>query len=162
MTAAAEMTAVAFHFGVASKQDYTCRLLRKAVASGARLVVLTDAAQLEQLDRALWALSPVDFVAHCVASAPAAVRNRSPVILATHTSQVPDPELRQILLNTTDTVPEGFEQFNRLIEIVSAQESDRLLARQRWRHYAGKGHSIEKHEVSKGTPTHADDTQTPG
>ncbi len=150
------MTDVAFHFGVASKQDYTCRLLRKAVATGARLVVLTDAARLEQLDHALWAVSPVDFVAHCVASAPAAVRSRSPVVLATHTSHV--PESRQILVNTTDTTPEGFEQFERLIEIVSTQESDRQLARQRWRHYAGKGHSIEKHEVSKGTPTHADDT----
>ncbi|MBK7003245.1 MAG: DNA polymerase III subunit chi [Rhodoferax sp.] len=154
------MTEVVFHFGVASKQDYTCRLLRKAVASGARLVVLADAAQLEQLDHALWALSPVDFVAHCVAGAPAAVRSRSPVVLVTHTSHV--PESRQILVNTTDTVPEGFEQFERMIEVVSSEESDRLLARQRWRHYATHAHPIRKHEVSKGNPTHADDTQTPG
>lgn len=154
------MTAVAFHFGVASKQEYTCRLLRKAAATGAHLVVLADAAELEQLDHALWALSPVDFVAHCVAGAPASVRDRSPVVLATHTRQL--PASHQILVNTTDTVPDGFEQFQRLIEIVSTHESDRLLARQRWRHYASKGHAIEKHEVSKGTPTHADDTQIPG
>ena len=42
------MTEVAFHFNAPDKWAYACRLLRKAVAAGAKVVVLAEPADLEQ------------------------------------------------------------------------------------------------------------------
>ena len=58
------MTEVAFHFNAPDRVAYACRLLRKAVASGAKLVVTGSPDVLQQLDRALWTFSAVDFVPH--------------------------------------------------------------------------------------------------
>ena len=58
------MTELAFHFGAPDKLAYSCRLLRKAVGSGANVVVVAEAETLAQLDTDLWALSPTEFVPH--------------------------------------------------------------------------------------------------
>ena len=59
------MTDVAFHFGAPDKVAYAVRLLRKAVGTGARVVVVADLDTLERLDAALWASAPTDFLTHC-------------------------------------------------------------------------------------------------
>ena len=76
------MTEVAFHFNAPDKTGYACRLLRKAVATGARVVVTGDPALLRELDVALWTFAPLEFVAHCDASAPRGMQEASPVVLA--------------------------------------------------------------------------------
>jgi len=76
------MTEVAFHFNATDKVAYACRLLRKAVGSGAKLVVTAGAADLQALDVALWTFAPLEFVPHCTARASAAVLAASPVMLA--------------------------------------------------------------------------------
>ena len=58
------MAAVAFHFGMADRLAYSCRLLRKASRAGARVVVTGEAATLDQLDRLLWVFDPLEFVPH--------------------------------------------------------------------------------------------------
>ena len=139
------MTGIDFHFNTPDKVNYACRLLRKAVAArGAQVVVVGDAAVLDAIDLALWQLSPVDFIAHCSIDAAAGVLARSPVVLAGQsTAQLPH---RQVLLNLGAEVPSGFERFERLIDIVSDDPSDRQTARARWRHYADRGYAIVKHE----------------
>jgi DNA polymerase-3 subunit chi len=52
-----------------------------------------------------------------------------------------------ILVNLADDVPDGFEQFQRVIEIVSTDEQDRNLARMRWRHYTERGYTITRHDL---------------
>ena len=52
-----------------------------------------------------------------------------------------------VLLYLGDTVPVGFERFERLIELVGTDEVDRTQARQRWRHYADRGYAIQRHDV---------------
>jgi DNA polymerase-3 subunit chi len=54
------MTEIAFHFNAPDKLAYACRLLRKAVNSGARVVVTGDAASLQALDTLLWTFSAGD------------------------------------------------------------------------------------------------------
>jgi DNA polymerase-3 subunit chi len=43
--------------------------------------------------------------------------------------------------------PQGFETFARLIELVSQDESDRQVARKRWKHYADRGYPIARYDV---------------
>lgn len=140
------MTELAFHFGAPDKLAYTSRLLRKAVGSGAQIVLLAEAEALTQIDADLWALSPTEFVPHAVVSAGESVHSRSPLVLVTDTAQV--PQHTGVLVNLTDAVPAGFERFARVIEVVSTDAGDRDLARQRWRHYTEQGYTITRHDLT--------------
>lgn len=140
------MTEVSFHFNAPDKVGYACRLLRKATASGARVVVTGEADTLRTLDANLWTFSPLEFIAHChSATAPAEVVAASPVVLADSPRGTPH---QQVLVNLGGRVPEGFERYERLIEVVTAQEDDRVQARQRWKHYADRGYAIQRHDLA--------------
>jgi DNA polymerase-3 subunit chi len=139
------VTAIAFHFNAPDRVAYACRLLRKAVGSGAKLVVTGLPATLHLLDEALWALSPVDFVPHCLLTSDAAVVAASPVVLAESVRRVPH---QQVLLNLGSLVPNGFESFERVIEIVGLDSDDRQLARIRWKYYADQRYDITRHDLN--------------
>ncbi len=141
------MTEIDFHFNAPDKVSHACRLLRKAVAvHGTQLVVTGDAADLDAVDAALWQMAPRDFIAHCQDGSDAHVAQRSPVLL-TLTPGIRLTPQRPVLVNLGDEVPDGFERFDRLIEIVTGQEDDRLVARRRWRHYADRGYAIQRHDL---------------
>jgi DNA polymerase-3 subunit chi len=133
---------------VPSRNDYSCRLLRKASRQAAPVAVTGPEDRLAEIDRALWALGSTDFIAHAwtrdAATVPEPLR-AGIVWLA------PDPlaaPVHETLLNLGDVVPRGFETFERLIELVSTDEGDRAAARERWKGYAGRGYAIARHEVA--------------
>lgn len=135
------MTEVTFHFNAPDKLGHACRLLRKAVASGAKVVVTGDSALLRELDVALWTFAPLEFVPHCLGSASApAVLAASAVVLAESARSAPH---QQVLVNLGTAVPEGFERFERLIEVVTVHGEDRQQGRRRWKHYADRGYAIK-------------------
>lgn len=141
------MTEVAFHFNAPDKVAYTCRLLRKAVGSGAKLVVTGEGELLKRLDVALWTFAPLEFVPHCMEGSDAAVLAASPVVLCGSVRGVAHQE---VLVNLGVAVPEGFERFERLIEVVAQHdEADRLDARARWKHYADRGYAITRHDLAQ-------------
>lgn len=139
------MTEVAFHFNVPEKLGYACRFLRKAQKTGSKVGVLGDADTLKALDKALWTFSALDFVPHCSASANPAVLNATSIVLATDASRLPHDE---VLLHLGHSVPEGFERFARVVELVSMDEADRAGARLRWRHYADRGYALVRHDLA--------------
>jgi DNA polymerase-3 subunit chi len=140
------MTEVAFHFNVPDKVGYACRLLRKAVGAGSRVVVTGEPALLRTLDADLWTFAPLEFIAHCQAEgAEPQVLAASPVVLADAPRSAPHQE---VLVNLGAQVPEGFERFERLIELVTTDEGDRLQARGRWKHYADRGYAIRKFDLA--------------
>lgn len=139
------MTEVSFHFNAPDKLAYACRLLRKAVGSGARLVVVGDAETLCQLDLALWTFAPLEFLPHCLLPAAPELVAASPVVLTDGTHALPH---HAVLVNLGDGVPDGFERFERLIEVVGPDEHDRQTARMRWKHYAQRGYAIVRHDLA--------------
>lgn len=139
------MTEVAFHFNAPQQVGYACRLLRKAVGAGARVVVTGDVGILRELDTVLWTFSPLEFIPHCRQGADPSMLAASPVVLA---EAVHDTPHHQVLVNLGGPVPAGFERFERLIEVVTQEEGDRQAARQRWKHYADRGYAITRHDLA--------------
>lgn len=140
------MTEVAFHFNVPDKLAYACRLLRKANGAGSKVVVTGEPDLLRRLDTELWTFSALEFVPHChAAAAEPGVLAASPVVLAEAPRGAPHHD---VLVNLGGPVPEGFERFGRLIELVSQDEADRLQARSRWKHYADRGYAITRHDLA--------------
>lgn len=140
------MTEVAFHFNVPDKLGYACRLLRKATGSGSKVVVTGESALLRRLDQDLWTFSALEFIPHCMApSGDAKVLEASPVVLSESPRGTPH---QQVLVNLGGPVPEGFERFERLIEVVTQEDEDRAQARSRWKHYADRGYAITKYDLA--------------
>jgi DNA polymerase III subunit chi len=152
------VTEIAFHFNAPDKLAYCCRLLRKAVANGARVVVTGDTSHLHTLDALLWTFSPLEFVPHAWAdpATAASLMAYSPVLLAPElasmTAELPH---HQVLLNLADHPVTGFEAFERLIEVVSLDPTDRQGARSRWKHYAARGYPIVRHDLALKDTAHA-------
>ncbi len=139
-------TDLAFHFNAPSKVAYACKLLRKATLSGARVVVLAAPDVISRLDAELWTFSPLDFVAHVRAPCTPAVLQRTPVVLCEALEQVQAAHYG-VLVNLWPTVPEGFGQFDRVIEVVTPDDADRLSARARWKRYTELGYEITRHDL---------------
>ena len=138
------MTRVDFHFNAPDKIGYGCRLIRKAFRAGQRLVVFSDdAAQLAEFDRELWSFSALDFIPHVMASSPLAAE--TPIIL-THTETLPDD--RPLMINLGRVMPPGFARFERLIEVVTADDADREQGRARWKFYRDRGYPIGTHDLA--------------
>jgi DNA polymerase III subunit chi len=139
-------TDLAFHFNAPSKVAYACKLLRKATLAGARVAVLAAPDVLARLDAELWTFSQLDFVAHVRAPCTPEVLQRTPVVLCEALDQ---DHLGgySVLVNLLPTVPDGFEQFDRVIEVVTLEDADRLSARARWKHYTELGYEITRHDL---------------
>jgi DNA polymerase-3 subunit chi len=144
------MTEVAFHFNAPDRLGYACRLLRKAYLKGARLQVLADPSLAAALDQQLWLMTGVEFVPHCRSDAPATLMARSPIVIG---SQVTDPAgSDHVLVNLSDALPEGFQRFARVIEVVTADPPVRSLARERWKQYKAAGHEPQHLDLSATSP----------
>ncbi len=126
---------VEFHSGVAEPLAHTCRLLRKAHAAGARVVVHGPGALLNQLDQALWTFDALSFVPHVrlrAGARPSAQQARTPTWLVDDVAAVAE---RDVLVNLGNEMVEGWETFARVIEVVAADEPAVQAGRQRWRRY---------------------------
>jgi DNA polymerase-3 subunit chi len=139
------MTRIDFHSDVPDKIAYTCRLVRKARAANCRMVLLTkDSEELAALDEALWTFSQLDFLPHTTADD--ALGPSTPIILTdSDTAEVPHHE---VLINLSGNTPAHFARFERMIEIICAQEDDRRAGRERYRFYQQRGYPL-KHFVAE-------------
>ena len=119
-----------------------CELARKASdAWMATLVLARDAVQAEQLDDLLWSFDPDAFVPHQIAGAEID-EEEATVLIA---SPDLDVALRPLVINLRDTAVEG--EFDRVLEVVPADESARAPSRERWKQYAARGLDVSKHDM---------------
>jgi DNA polymerase III subunit chi len=133
---------------VQDRLGYACRLLRKAQARGARVVVSAPPEMLARLDALLWTFEPTDFVPHLRVVRDAQIAphlKQTPIWLVDRVEQAPHHE---VLLNLGDDLVPGFESFERVIEIVPEEEAPKQSARRRWKHYADRGYTLKQHQVS--------------
>ncbi|MBJ7313655.1 DNA polymerase III subunit chi [Rugamonas sp. CCM 8940] len=123
------MTRIDFHSNVPDKIAYACRLVRKAWAANTRLVLMTDdAAQLAELNAAMWTFSATDFLPHVLAGDPLAAQ--TPIILTDDdAAALPHYEL---LVNLSQRAPANLAQFARMIEVISSDEIDAAAGRKRY------------------------------
>ena len=145
------MTSIAFHFNVPDKLSYGCRLLRKAHAAGAQVVVTGQAAQLAKLDQLLWTFSPLEFLPHKLVGLASQRGDDDPDKLGvTPILLTPSPAAcphTGVLVNLGVEIPDEFGRFDKFIELVTGDADDRAAARQRWKHYATLGYTIGKHDL---------------
>lgn len=133
------MTRIDFHSNVPDKIVYACRLVRKARAAHCQIVLLAaDRSHLAALDEALWTFSEQDFLPHVIAGD--ALAAQTPVVL-TDNDAVELPH-HQILINLSGTTPNHFARFERMFEIISSDDTDKMAGRERYRFYQQRGYPL--------------------
>ena len=103
---------------------------------------------MKLLDAQLWTFDPMSFVPHCLSDAPAETLAQTPVILTADGNLPASLPHHEVMINLGQTLIKGFETFERVIEVVSLDEQDKALARQRWKHYSERGYPLVRHDLS--------------
>jgi DNA polymerase III subunit chi len=143
------LTRVDFHFNVSNRENYICRLLRKVYRAEQRAVFFApDSALVKAIDEGLWALSDTEFIPHVHLNDEEIDFSSvvEPIILLDKELETPHCD---ILISGATQTPSFFGRFERMIEIVSPELSDRELARARWRWYKDRGYGIQTFDVAK-------------
>tara|TARA_R110000868_G_scaffold59624_4_gene182963 strand:+ start:389 stop:844 length:456 start_codon:yes stop_codon:yes gene_type:complete len=102
------------------------------------LVFCQDKQQAEQFDELLWQLPSNSFVPHNLAGegpvggAPVEIHWQSPQQFS-----------RAILINLAEQLPEFHGRFKQIYDFVPSEETQKLLARERYKHYRAAGHQLE-------------------
>ena len=145
------MTKVSFYHGVDDKLQAAANWLAQASARREPVLIYAPDAQVAaNIDRLLWTLSPTSFVPHCRADS--ALAAQTPLVIA---ADLEAPPHDGCLLNLGDQVPPGFSRFERVVEIVSNAEEDKLPARDRFKFYRDRGYALEnqRFEAAEVTPS---------
>ena len=142
------MTKVDFYTGSPDKLRTACQLVHKARHSQLNVVMVTTDSELcDALSRQLWQQPASSFIPHCRLDDELA--ERTPVLLAIDETQFPH---HQLLISLHAETPSYFSRFERVIEIVGADEADSLRGRARFKFYRDRGYELRHFDLSKKTP----------
>jgi len=137
------MTSIHFSFNAPDRLLTACRIAaRRHEAGDALAVYCRNLTRLKHFDRLLWDYERAAFVPHVDETDPLA--ERTGVVLYAN----PPPPTRPWVLNLDDDCIPAAAGFRHIIEVVSADASDRRQGRARWRQYQAAGFNIVQHDVA--------------
>jgi DNA polymerase-3 subunit chi len=115
-----------------------CELARKAYDANLwTLVLARDAEQAEALDEMLWDMGDDAYIPHQIAGDEEDAL--TPVLIATPDV---DAAMRPLVINLRDGAVDG--SFERVLEVVPADDSAREPLRERWKQYKARGLDLKK------------------
>lgn len=117
-----------------------CRLAEKAYLRDLKVVILQDnLSDAKVLDELLWTFDEHSFVPHQLAA-----DTPTPVHLTVESANMPAADL---LLNLTDRLPSGWEDYAQVAEIIDTGEERRRLGRERFKVYRDQKVILETHQL---------------
>jgi DNA polymerase-3 subunit chi len=118
-----------------------CELAKRAFENGAATLVLVRSQdQAEQIDDRLWEFDADAFIPHQIAGGDDDAI--TPVLIAPPQSITAD---RTLVINLRDECAPGL--FERVLEVVPADEAQRLGSRERWKTYQAADFEVAKHDI---------------
>jgi DNA polymerase-3 subunit chi len=127
-----------------SRELFTCRLAEKVYKLKHRLYIHTETKeQTDFIDKLLWTYKAGSFVPHDVYQ-----QDKCPdaPILIGHESEPPAEST--VLFNLSTSVPLFFSRFDRVAEMINADEDARKQGRERFRFYKDRGYTIDSHQIT--------------
>ncbi len=137
------MTKVDFYTGVEDKLKTACLLSHKAMQNNLRVLLhAPDEATADALDKLLWHYPASAFMPHCRSRDPLA--SQMPVIVGHESDGFPHSEL---LISLHTACLPFFSRFERVIEIVSQEDEDARLGRERYGYYRDRGYEMRHFDL---------------
>jgi DNA polymerase III subunit chi len=124
---------------------FACRLVEKAYLRDLRVVVASDtAADAKALDELLWTFNDRSFVPHKLCADERSLDPQTPVQVSALPLTVVSGDL---LVNLSSQLPEHWERYGRVAEIIDADEQCRRLGRERFKSYRDLKVPLETHQL---------------
>jgi DNA polymerase III subunit chi len=124
---------------------FICRLLDKAYQQKNRIYVHANSLdEAKTLDDLLWTFRDDGFIPHEIYEGKPA---SSPLVLIQIGYKTAPANEQDILINLTETVPDFFPQFQRVLEIVPNNENAKKISRSKFRIYRGKNCELNTHAL---------------
>ena len=148
------MTRVDFYFNVSDKLQKTIELTHRAVNKQRRVMLYAvDEPQATTLSDKLWCDIPTSFIPHSLVSngkVDASLLNFAPIVIATADANGQALHLHEddVLINLYSQHPIFFSRFRQLIELVGMDETDKIMARNRYKFYRDRGYEIKSIDTS--------------
>jgi len=118
-----------------------CELARKAHDANLwTLVLARDDDQAQRLDELLWEFDADAYIPHQLAGDEE--DELTPVLIATPDADTP---MRALVINLRDEPVNG--SFDRVLEVVPADDSARGPLRERWKQYQSRGLELKKYDM---------------
>jgi DNA polymerase-3 subunit chi len=138
------VTTIDFYFNAADRFQVACRLAGKALAQKKRMLVYApDPEAASRIDKLMWTWPATGFVPHCALHDPLAAD--TPILIA---ADAETPRHCELILNLGAECPPHFERFERLLEVVPADDAERQAGRTRYRYYQARGYKISHHDLA--------------
>jgi len=118
-----------------------CELAKRAFDSGQPTLILARSLEeSERLDEKLWEFDDQTFIPHQIAGDEDDAI--TPVLIVPPETVTAD---RALIINLRDDCAQGL--FERVLEVVPADEDQRLGSRKRWATYKAAGFEVAKHDM---------------
>lgn len=128
-----------------SRALLACRLAEKAYSLKNQIYIYTpDKLQAKELDDLLWTYRAGSFVPH--QQLETQDEQACPVLIGD--AEAPEG-LDQVLINMDTAVPLFFSRFERVVEIVNQDETQRQQARDRFKFYRDRGYDLHTHNLNQ-------------
>ncbi|MCI0505910.1 MAG: DNA polymerase III subunit chi [Gammaproteobacteria bacterium] len=142
------MTKIDFYLlsasGQVARDAMACKLVNKIYLLQHRVYIhVASKEDAARLDDALWTFTPGSFIPHSIYQL--GKDSSEPVVIG---CQDIAPQSDDVLLNLTADVPSFFSQFDRVAELVDAEENSRAQARIRFKFYKDRGYDLTTHELN--------------
>lgn len=124
-----------------SRNTLACKLAEKAwrMENTIHIHTMTQAAA-ERLDELLWTFRDGSFVPHELVGG----ESGAPITIGFGDTQVAP---RDLLITLCDDIPPFAQDFPRVAELVTSEESCRMKSRQRYAIYRDQGHKLETYKI---------------
>ena len=123
--------------------QFACRLAEKIFKDGHQVYInTTSGQQLKQLDDLLWTFRQGSFLPHAVCTSNE--QEATPILLG-HAIEPDGPS--DVLVNLAEDIPAFFSRFSRVTELVSGDDTQREMARTRYKFYKDRGYTVRSHQL---------------
>lgn len=129
-----------------------CRICEKAGSIKQRVYVHShDRSVAEALDGMLWSFRQGSFVSHERIPDDGPLEQPIPTVLI---GSCPPADHLEVMINLASNVPPFFSRFERVLEIVQGDTTQRASSRLRYRYYKDRGYPLFTHEIAKSGGRH--------
>ena len=137
------MTQISFYTHAENKLSVARQLIAKAWSQDLNILVYApDQGMAGEIDRLLWTQPALSFIPHCRDDSPYATV--TPVLIGARMDALASAD---VIINLDDETPAVFSRFDRLLEIVTSEETDLIASRQRYRFYKERGYDLVTHDL---------------
>lgn len=137
------MTHISFYTHAENKLSVARQLIAKAWSQKLNVLVYApDKAIAREVDKLLWTQPALSFIPHCLDDSPLAAT--TPILIGSRMEALARAD---VIINLDQEPPSVFSRFDRLLEIVTSEETDLKASRMRYRYYKERGYDLVTHDL---------------